>query len=75
MGKRSAGGDGAATGGTVVLRRWRHRAGVGGAGGTGSNAAHALLERTFAGSEVLRIDGRAPKHIAPFVTLAMKGLI
>ena len=47
----------------------------GGAGGTGSNAAHALLERTFAGSEVLRIDGRAPKHIAPFVTLAMKVLI
>ena len=50
-------------------------AGVGGAGGgTGSNAAHALLERTFAGSEVLRIDGRAPKHIAPFVTLVMKAL-
>ena len=48
--------------------------GVGGATGTGSNAAHALLERTFAGSEVLRIDGRAPKHIAPFVTLAMKAL-
>ena len=40
----------------------------GGAGGTGSNAAHALLERTFAGSEVLRIDGRAPKHIAPLDT-------
>lgn len=57
------------------MRRWRRHAGVGGAGGTGSNAAHALLERTFAGSEVLRIDGRAPKHIAPFVTLAMKGLI
>ena len=51
-------------------------AGVGGAGGgTGSNAAHALLERTFAGSEVLRIDGRAPKHIAPFVTLVMEAVI
>ena len=49
------------------MRQWRRHAGVGGAGGgTGSNAAHALLERTFAGSEVLRIDGRAPKHIAPF---------
>ena len=58
MGKRSAGG--AATGGTAVCD--------GGAGGTGSNAAHALLERTFAGSEVLRIDGRAPKHIAPLDT-------
>ena len=57
-------------------RWWRRRAGAGGTGGgTGSNAAHALLERTFAGSEVLRIDGRAPKHIAPFVTLAMKVLI
>ena len=57
---------GVATDGTVVCDSGA--AGVGGAGGTGSNAAHALLERTFAGSEVLRIDGRAPKHIAPLDT-------